>query len=128
MEINGFCQRTGRERERERDSKDFETSSIFQSLLPPGFFSFFSLHLYSLSLPILLPSFIRLSGHKFTASITGDRNNAGFVPPFAHRCLHPTLQVLKNQSFFFSFFPIGENAVKNSVEMGGQGSIRRGRK
>lgn len=127
MEINGFCQRTGRERERERETrktlKPHRSFNLYFLRVP---FPFFSLHLYSL--PILLPSFIRLSGHKFTASITGDRNNAGFVPPFAHRCLHPTLQVLKNQSFFFSFFPIGENAVKNSVEMGGQGSIRRGRK
>lgn len=82
------------------------------------FFFFFFLHLYSLStsLPILLPSFIRLSGHKFTVSITADRNNAGLFRPLRIVACS-TFKVLKNQ-FFFS---IGENAVKNTGGGGASG-------
>lgn len=84
----------------------------------PFFFFFFFLHLYSLStsLPILLPSFIRLSGHKFTVSITADRNNAGLFRPLRIVACS-TFKVLKNQ-FFFS---IGENAVKNTGGGGASG-------
>lgn len=98
--------------------KPHRSFNLYFLCVPFPFFFFFFLHLYSLStsLPILLPSFIRLSGHKFTVSITADRNNAGLFRPLRIVACS-TFKVLKNQ-FFFS---IGENAVKNTGGGGASG-------
>lgn len=98
--------------------KPHRSFNLYFLCVPFLFFFFFFLHLYSLStsLPILLPSFIRLSGHKFTVSITADRNNAGLFRPLRIVACS-TFKVLKNQ-FFFS---IGENAVKNTGGGGASG-------
>lgn len=98
--------------------KSHRSFNLYFLCVPFPFFFFFFLHLYSLStsLPILLPSFIRLSGHKFTVSITADRNNAGLFRPLRIVACS-TFKVLKNQ-FFFS---IGENAVKNTGGGGASG-------
>lgn len=98
--------------------KPHRSFNLYFLCVPFPFFFFFFLHLYSLStsLPILLPSFIRLSGHKFTVSITADRNNAGLFRPLRIVACS-TFKVLKNQFFF----PIGENAVKNTGGGGASG-------
>lgn len=84
-----------------------------QFLWVPFSFFFFFIFIPSRLPSILLPSFIRLSGHKFTVSITADRNNVGLFRPLRIVACS-TFKVLKNQFFFL----IGENAVKNT---GGRG-------